>query len=480
MNIFANIPAEIDHKYLDPSEFPDLDFNNLDIVMAKESIKLVKVRAYFKKRIVVVYHYKDRTTGKLYFSTGTDIVNGGLLNNSTIAASVVDKCFGLPLYRQTERLRLIDTPISDDVLLYGFNRSALILRTIYDGLREYIISKDSCSLDETKLLVRQRELIKGEKKCANGYVWTMRSKGESPSAVYFNYDPSRGSSVPLKLLEGFTGALMVDGYGAYKTVTTTVNKIALDTEDSEVLLYADPKEISSIGILLCCCWAHCRRKFYAPLRAVYQKNPKSEGAITCTTVIDKISKLYEIEKRLRKDINEGKVTEKDFIEKRKKESIPIIDSIKKYAIERLSVHGNEIKLTQALNYTLNQLPYLTNYLYCKNLSLDNNDCERSIRKFIQIRKNSLFATSENGARNLMINASIVETCRLNNIDPTGYLMFAYDKLQVQQNNKKIEISGLMPWEVSKEQINQIWKKYEANPMRPGSENISISGKSYRK
>ena len=79
----------------------------------------------------------------------------------------------------------------------------------------------------------------------------------------------------------------------------------------------------------------------------------------------------------------------------------------------------------------------------------------------------------------MINASIVETCRLNSIDPTGYLMFAYDKLQVQQNNKKIEITGLMPWEVSKEQINQIWKKYEANPMRPGSENVSISGKSYR-
>jgi hypothetical protein len=480
MNIFDNIPSEVDHKYLDPNEFPDLDFNNLDIVMAKENIKLVKVRAYLKKRIVVVYHYKDRTTGKLYFSTGTDIVNGGLLNNTTIAASVVDKCFGLPLYRQTERLRLLDTPISDDVLLYSFNRSALILRTIYDGLREYIISKNSCSLDETRLLVRQRELIKGEKKCANGYVWTMKSNGEGPSAVYFNYDPSRGASVPLKLLEGFTGALMVDGYGAYKTVTTKVNKIALDTDDSDVLLYADPEEISSIGILLCCCWAHCRRKYYAPLRAVYQNNPKSEGAITCTTVIEKISKLYEIEKRLRINLNEKIIDEKTFIEQRKKESIPIIDSIKKYAIERLNVHENEIKLTQALNYTLNQLPYLTNYLYCKDLKLDNNECERSIRKFIQIRKNSLFATSEDGARNLMINASIVETCRSNNVDPTGYLIFAYDKLQAQQNSKKIETSGLMPWEVSKEQIDQVWKKYEANPMRPGSENISISGKSYRK
>jgi hypothetical protein len=479
LSIFANIPAEEDHRYLDPSEFPNLDFNNLDIVMAKEKVKLVKVRAYFKKRIVVVYHYKDRTTGKLYFSTGTDIVNGGLLDNSTIAASVVDKCFGLPLYRQTERLRLIDTPVSDDVLLYGFNRSALILRAIYDGLREYIISKDSCSLDETGLLVRQRELVEGEKKSGKGYVWTMKSKGEGPSAVYFNYDPSRGSSVPLKLLEGFTGALMVDGYGAYKTVATTVNKVAFDTDDSEVLLSADPKEITSKGILLCSCWAHCRRKYYAPLRAVYQNNPKSEGAITCTTMIDKISKLYKIEKKLRRKLNDKKINENEFIEQRKKESIPIIEAIKQYAVDRLDVHKNELKLTQALNYTLNQLPYLTNYLYCKDLDLDNNEAERSIRKFIQIRKNSLFATSEDGARNLMINASIVETCRLNSIDPTGYLMFAYDKLQVQQNNKKIEITGLMPWEVSKEQINQMWKKYEANPMRPGSENVSISGKSYR-
>jgi hypothetical protein len=328
--------------------------------------------------------------------------------------------------------------------------------------------------------VRQRELIKGEKKCANGYVWTMKSQGEGPTAVYYNYDPSRGSKVPLKLLEGFTGALMVDGYGAYKTVSTTVNKLAFDDEVNGVLLYADPEEVSSKGILLACCWAHCRRKYYAPLRAVYQNNPESAGAITCTTVIDKISKLYEIEKRLRKSLNEKRISEKDFIEKRKKESIPIIDSIKQYAIKRLSVHEYEIKLTEALNYTLNQLPYLTNYIYCKDLTLDNNACERSIRKFIMIRKNSLFATSENGAINLMINASIVETCRLNNIDPTGYLIFAYDKLQVQQKKKKISTTGLMPWEVTKEQINQMWENYEVHPMRPGSENISISGKSYRK
>jgi hypothetical protein len=207
-------------------------------------------------------------------------------------------------------------------------------------------------------LVRQKELIEGEKKIGNGYVWTMKSKGEGPSVVYFNYDPSRGATVPLKLLEGFTGALMIDGYCAYKTVATTFNKIAFDTVDSEVLLSADPKEIISKGILLCSCWAHCRRKYYAPLRAVYQNNPKSEGAITCTTMIDKISKLYKIEKKLRKRLNDKEINENEFLEHRKKESIPIIENINQYAFERLEVHKSELKLTQALNYTLNQLPYL--------------------------------------------------------------------------------------------------------------------------
>ena len=82
----------------------------------------------------------------------------------------------------------------------------------------------------------------------------MKSKVEGPSALYFNYDPSRDASVPLKLPEEFTGALMVDGYGAYKTVATTVNKIAFDTYDSEVLLSSDPNEITSKGLLLCSSW----------------------------------------------------------------------------------------------------------------------------------------------------------------------------------------------------------------------------------
>ncbi|MGH4038608.1 MAG: IS66 family transposase [Sphaerochaeta sp.] len=82
----------------------------------------------------------------------------------------------------------------------------------------------------------------------------MKSKVEGPSAVYFNYAPSRDASVPLKLPEELTGALMVDGYGTYKTVATTVNKIVFDTYDSKVLLSTDPNEITSKGLLLCSSW----------------------------------------------------------------------------------------------------------------------------------------------------------------------------------------------------------------------------------
>lgn len=95
-------------------------------------------------------------------------------------------------------------------------------------------------------------------------------------------------------------------------------------------------------------------------------------------MIDKISKLYKIEKKLRKRLNDKEINENEFPEHRKKEFTTIIEIIKQYAIDRLDVHENELKLTQALNYTLNQLPYLTNYLYYKDINLDNNEAERSI------------------------------------------------------------------------------------------------------
>ncbi len=104
---------------------------------------------------------------------------------------------------------------------------------------------------------------------------------------------------------------------------------------------------------------------------------------------------------------------------------------------------NEKKLTsapqsgygKAVNYAVNYLPTIMNYLNDGRLELDNNKAERAIKPFVIGGKNWLFSNTQNGARSSAILYSIVQTCLLNKINPYQYLAYVLDYLANHKINE---------------------------------------------
>jgi hypothetical protein len=78
-------------------------------------------------------------------------------------------------------------------------------------------------------------------------------------------------------------------------------------------------------------------------------------------------------------------------------------------------------LGAAINYLLKHWEKLTLFLRKAGAPLDNNLCERALKKAIRHRKNSLFYRTQNGARIGDIFMSLIHTCELNQANPFDYL-----------------------------------------------------------
>ena len=85
----------------------------------------------------------------------------------------------------------------------------------------------------------------------------------------------------------------------------------------------------------------------------------------------------------------------------------------------------------------------TQFLDDGRIEIDSNTVERSIRPIALNRKNALFAGSDGGGENWAVIASLVETCKLNSVDPHLYLADALAKIVNGHLNSQID--DLLPW-----------------------------------
>ena len=186
------------------------------------------------------------------------------------------------------------------------------------------------------------------------------------------------------------------------------------------------------------CWAHVRRKFF---------NIASDNA-NAKNVLKLINKLYKIERRLSKEKDENKWSNEDFYKHRHSarnmESKKIIKQIK----DKLLLYGNKSSpsssLGKAISYAKNRWFELQVYLEDGCLPIDNNAAERSIRSMVVGRKNWLFAGSEDAGQWAANCYSIMESCRLQGIDPRSYMNIVTKVLIENKNNENFDYSSLTP------------------------------------
>jgi transposase len=183
------------------------------------------------------------------------------------------------------------------------------------------------------------------------------------------------------------------------------------------------------NVQLAFCWSHVRRRFYE-LAAVGPAPIASEA-------LERIAGLYAIEKEIRgRSANERRTVRQD-------RSRPIIDDLEPWLRAKLALISQKSQLAEAIRYALSRWAGLTRFVDNGRIEIDSNVVERSIRPIALNRKNALFAGSDGGGEHWAIIASLIETCKLNGVDPHAYLIDVISKIVNGHPNSRID--ELLPW-----------------------------------
>jgi len=220
-------------------------------------------------------------------------------------------------------------------------------------------------------------------------------------------------------LSGFSGILQVDGHAAYKDL-------------------ASNRPVSA-PLILSFCWTHLRRRFYEI--AAGGNAPLAEQALV------QIAALYKIEETSR-----GQSAEARF-KVRQAKSGPLLEKFKSWLEKTSSLVPGGSKMAKAIRYALHHWDGLVLFANDGRIEMDTNTVERSIRPLALNRKNALFAGHDRGAEHWGIVASLIETAKLNGVDPQAYPASALSRLVNGWPMRKID--ELLPWAYAAGQNNTV-------------------------
>ena len=180
------------------------------------------------------------------------------------------------------------------------------------------------------------------------------------------------------------------------------------------------------------CWAHVRRRFYELAAA--------GPAPLATEALERIKALYAVEADIRGLDPEARRAA------RQARTRPLIDALEPWLRARLETISQKTKLAEAIRYALSRWVGLTLFLDDGRIEIDNNTVERSIRPLALTRKNALFAGSDGGGEHWAVLASLIETAKLNGVDPQAYLTELITR--IVQGHPRSRIDDLLPWNLA--------------------------------
>lgn len=335
------------------------------------------------------------------------LIEGGLPTDAAVAQVLVSKYADhLPLYRQAQIYARQGVNLDRSTLADWVGRAAFTLRPVYERLFTVLKGSGKLFADETTAPV----LDPGRGRTKTGQLWAYARDdrpwgGSDPPGVAYVYAPDRKAERPGAHLTGFKGVLQVDGYAGYRPL-------------------AERGDVD-----LAFCWSHVRRRFYELAAA--------GPAPIASEALERIAKLYAIESMIRGRAAEERCTI------RQQQSRPIIDDLEAWLRGKLELISQKTKLAEAIRYALSRWAGLIRFIDDGRIEIDNNVVERSIRPIALNRKNALFAGSDGGGEHWAIIASLIETCKLNAIEPQAYLTDVISRIANGHPNSRID--ELLPW-----------------------------------
>jgi transposase len=311
----------------------------------------------------------------------------------------------LPLYRQAEIFAREGVNLETSTLSGWVGGIAAVLNPLIDALAGDVMASDTLHVDDTPVPV----LAPGTGKTKTGRLWVyVRDErpfaGTRPPAALFFYSPDRKGEHPRAHLREFRGVIHADGYAGFNE------------------LFAGNRIVEAA------CWAHVRRKFFE----VHAAN----GSPIAQEALDRIGQLYEIER----EIN-GLPPDQRRRERQKRSEL-ITKALAVWADETRRKLSRKSELAAAFRYMRARWAPLNRCFHDGRVALDNNPAERALRCVALGRKNYLFAGSDAGGRRAAAMYSLIESAKLNSLNPLHYLA---DVLTRIADHPARRIDELLPW-----------------------------------
>jgi transposase len=311
----------------------------------------------------------------------------------------------LPLYRQSEIYAREGVDLERSTLADWVGRSAALLQPLADAIGEHVMAASKLHADDTPVPV----LDPGRGRTKTGRLWVYvrddrPSGSQDPPAAFYRYSPDRKGERPREHLEPFSGVLQADAYAGFAE------------------LYRKNRIVEAA------CMAHARRKLHEIYEAT--ASPIAEGALT------RIAALYEIEDRAR-----GRLPD-ERRRLRQVEAVPRLNELRSYLDRERARLPAKSKLAGAIRYSLVRWAALTRYADDGRVEIDNNAAERALRSVAVGRKNYLFAGSDAGGDRAAVIYSLIETAKLNAINPHTWLSDVIGRIA---DHPARQIDQLLPW-----------------------------------
>jgi transposase len=285
----------------------------------------------------------------------------------------------LPLERQVRMMARDGLVVTSQALWDQIERLAWLVGYAMPRLLDHVLSHAVVGADETSWELFDKKPGQGK----SWYVWVLRVE----TGVYYAIRDGRSFKVAEGMLASFAGVLMCDGYSAYLALATKYPRVVLAH-----------------------CWAHVRREFVE----IEKSFPTA-----CGEVLDLIAELYLIDRRGRES------AEPDALRKlRDTESRRVIDAIVAWFYRTLPKCLPESGLHKALGYMVHMWTGLVLFLDAPEIPLDNNGTERAARGPVLGRKNHYGSHSLRGTEVAATLYSLVESAKLNDLEPRFYLRVA--------------------------------------------------------
>ncbi|TIL92913.1 MAG: IS66 family transposase [Mesorhizobium sp.] len=322
-----------------------------------------------------------------------------------------------PLNRQSERYAREGVDLSLSTLADQVGACAVALKPVHALIEAHVLAADRLHADDTTVPI----LAKG--KTDTGRIWTyVRDDrpfgGQSPPAALYYASRDRRQEHPERHLRNFTGILQADAYGSYNP------------------LFKVDRDPSPLTQALC--WAHARRKFFVLADiAANAKRGKNAAPISpiALEAVKRIDALFGIER----DIN-GLVSDERL--QRRQESRLIATELEAWMRAERARLSRSSPVAEPIDYMLKRWEGFTTFLGDGRICLTNNAAERALRGFALGRKAWLFAGSDRGADRAAFMATLINTAKLNGIDPQAWLA---DVLACIADTPITQIEDLLPW-----------------------------------